>query len=163
MADRIQFRRDTAERWQTINPILQEGELGIETDTRFTKVGDGVHAWNDLQYSTAVHNITSELGTSENLVMTQKGVKDALDKIKEDGKTGYLGALGEWQAVGNNKTKVNSAMSLIGGTAFTTYNNYWSSTQYSDLHSWKFYWYSNSLNGENRHSTYGVRAFCSLS
>ena len=89
MANRIQFRRDTAERWQTINPILQEGELGIETDTRFTKVGDGVHAWNDLQYSTAVHNITSELGTSENLVMSQKGVTNIINTILKVGNKTY--------------------------------------------------------------------------
>lgn len=81
MANRIQFRRDTSARWTSINPTLQEGELGIETDTRFTKVGDGVHAWNDLQYATAVHNITHILGSSENLVMSQKGVQDAINTV----------------------------------------------------------------------------------
>lgn len=78
MSNRIQFRRDTAARWKEVNPILQEGELGIETDTRFTKIGDGVNEWNNLDYSIAVHNLTSELGNSENLVMSQKGLTNAL-------------------------------------------------------------------------------------
>ena len=50
MSNRIQFRRDTAERWAEINPVLMEGELGLESDTLNAKIGDGVHAWNDLEY-----------------------------------------------------------------------------------------------------------------
>lgn len=50
MSDRIQFRRDLAEHWTSANVILLEGELGLETDTGKCKIGDGVHAWNDLPY-----------------------------------------------------------------------------------------------------------------
>ena len=50
MANRIQFRRDTTERWRTINPILQEGELGIDTDTGKMKIGDGFSSWTELPY-----------------------------------------------------------------------------------------------------------------
>lgn len=42
---------NTAAAWQEINPILFKGELGFESDTRFFKVGDGEHPWNDLPYS----------------------------------------------------------------------------------------------------------------
>jgi Tfp pilus assembly protein PilZ len=46
MADRIQFRRDTAARWSQYNPILLEGEIGVVTDNpNQYKIGDGVHAW----------------------------------------------------------------------------------------------------------------------
>ena len=47
----IQLRRDTASNWSTVNPILAEGEVGIETDTRKQKFGDGSTAWNSLAYS----------------------------------------------------------------------------------------------------------------
>lgn len=47
----IQLRRDTASNWSTINPILAIGEVGIETDTRKQKFGDGTTAWNSLAYS----------------------------------------------------------------------------------------------------------------
>lgn len=50
MSSRIQARRDTASRWASINPILMEGEFGLESDTRKAKMGDGVHTWNDLPY-----------------------------------------------------------------------------------------------------------------
>ena len=33
MANRIQLRRDGAQQWANINPILAQGELGIEIDT----------------------------------------------------------------------------------------------------------------------------------
>lgn len=50
MAVQIQLRRDTANNWSTNNPILAEGEIGIETDTTLMKLGDGTSAWNDLVY-----------------------------------------------------------------------------------------------------------------
>lgn len=50
MANRIQYRRDTAANWTAANPILALGEPGIETDTKRRKVGDGVTAWNSLNY-----------------------------------------------------------------------------------------------------------------
>lgn len=80
-----------------------------------------------------------------------------------NGKTGYLGALGEWQAVYNNKTKVNSAISLIGGTTISSII-YWSSTQYSSARSWIFGWSDGRLDYEGvKGANYPARAFCSLS
>ena len=50
MATKIQFRRDTAANWNTANPVLMEGELGIETDANKAKIGDGTSAWKSLPY-----------------------------------------------------------------------------------------------------------------
>ena len=50
MSIRMQQKRDTALNWQTNNPVLLAGELGIETDTGKLKIGDGVSHWNDLNY-----------------------------------------------------------------------------------------------------------------
>ena len=71
MADRIQFRRDTAARWSSINPILMEGEIGLETDTNHIKIGNGSSAWNNLEYGKGVVNLTNELGTSSDLAVSQ--------------------------------------------------------------------------------------------
>lgn len=46
----IDKRRDTAANWASTNPVLQLGEEGYETDTRKSKTGDGVTAWNSLGY-----------------------------------------------------------------------------------------------------------------
>lgn len=50
MAVQIQLRNSTAAEWTSANPILAQGEMGIETDTRAFKFGDGVSNWNDLDY-----------------------------------------------------------------------------------------------------------------
>ena len=47
---RIQLRNDVAATWETKNPVLLKGEMGVETDTRKIKIGDGETAWNDLSY-----------------------------------------------------------------------------------------------------------------
>jgi len=47
----IKSRRDTANNWYIQDPVLQDGEIGIETDTNRMKVGDNVTPWNDIKYS----------------------------------------------------------------------------------------------------------------
>lgn len=56
MADQIQFRRGTAAQWAAANPVLGSGELGYETDTKYFKLGDGVTAWNSLDYGYEKYN-----------------------------------------------------------------------------------------------------------
>jgi hypothetical protein len=51
MAVVIQFRHDEAAVWTAENPILAEGEVGVELDTDLFKIGDGVTAWNDKAYA----------------------------------------------------------------------------------------------------------------
>ena len=48
---RIQLRNDTAENWTNANPLLLKGEMGVETDTGKTKIGNGTAHWEDLKYS----------------------------------------------------------------------------------------------------------------
>lgn len=50
MTDRMKHRRDTAATWTSVNPVLADGELAIETDTDRIKFGDGVTAWTSLPY-----------------------------------------------------------------------------------------------------------------
>lgn len=78
-----------------------------------------------------------------------------------NGKLGYLGSLGQWQAVYNNKDVVNSAISLIGGSTFST-NEYWTSTQCSTRNSWCFRFRYGSGTGTNKNLTRTTRAFCPL-
>lgn len=47
---KIQLRHDTAANWTSVNPVLLEGEVGIETDTKKQKIGDGSTPWNNLAY-----------------------------------------------------------------------------------------------------------------
>lgn len=52
VAIRLQIRNDTASNWQNENPLLMEGELAIEQDTRKFKIGNGIDDWNNLPYAT---------------------------------------------------------------------------------------------------------------
>ena len=59
----IQLRHDTAANWTSVNPILYEGEVGIETDTKKQKIGDGSTPWNNLAYdlgSTALQRLDAD-------------------------------------------------------------------------------------------------------
>ena len=48
---KIVLRNDLAAQWQQYNPILLAGEAGVEVDTGLFKIGDGVTAWNSLDYA----------------------------------------------------------------------------------------------------------------
>ena len=50
MATKIQLRRDTAANWSSLNPVLAQGEPGLELDTSNLKIGDGVKTWSQLDY-----------------------------------------------------------------------------------------------------------------
>jgi hypothetical protein len=58
---RHMFRNDSMVEWQRVNPILKRGEPGVvtgrykvgdmlEDPTQKFKIGDGIHAWNDLPW-----------------------------------------------------------------------------------------------------------------
>ena len=48
---KLVMRNDLAVNWTTNNPVLLTGELGIENDTGYFKIGDGATTWNDLSYA----------------------------------------------------------------------------------------------------------------
>lgn len=50
--DHIQLKSNTKSGWTSANPILANGELGIESDTLKIKTGDGSSAWGSLAYAT---------------------------------------------------------------------------------------------------------------
>jgi hypothetical protein len=80
MAHRIQLRRDTEENWLKYNPILLEGEVGYEIDTRRRKIGDGICAYSDLPYVESSIAITDKMGYDETKVMSQKAITETLGK-----------------------------------------------------------------------------------
>ena len=47
---RFKLRNGTAAEWTAANPTLLQGEIGVETDTRKYKIGDGSTAWAGLSY-----------------------------------------------------------------------------------------------------------------
>lgn len=48
---RIQLRRDTAANWESVNPVLAEGEIGIDLTNNKFKIGNGVDTYTSLPYA----------------------------------------------------------------------------------------------------------------
>ena len=57
----IQLRRDTASNWSANNPIIAEGEIGIETDTGKFKLGNGANSWSTISYGGIIGPNASDL------------------------------------------------------------------------------------------------------
>jgi hypothetical protein len=51
MANRIQLRRDTQANWLRVNPILEDGEPGLDITQNKIKYGDGSSTWTELAYA----------------------------------------------------------------------------------------------------------------
>ena len=51
MTNKIQLRRDTTANWARVNPILDDGEPGLDITTNQIKYGDGSTAWDNLPYA----------------------------------------------------------------------------------------------------------------
>lgn len=47
----IVLTHNTAADWSADNPILLQGELGLESDTLRIKIGDGRSTWDNLSYT----------------------------------------------------------------------------------------------------------------
>jgi hypothetical protein len=86
MPVQIQFRRDTAAAWTAANPTLAAGELGLETDTSFYKIGNGSTAWTSLAYGTiagvpANNSITSAM-IVDGTIVAGDIASDAITTVK---------------------------------------------------------------------------------
>jgi hypothetical protein len=58
----IQMRRGTAAAWALANPVLLQGEPGMETDTGVIKVGDGTTAWAGLLQGVVAKSLVTAKG-----------------------------------------------------------------------------------------------------
>lgn len=65
MSDTIQLRRGNAATWTANNPILAQGEAGLEMDTGKLKFGDGTSEWVDLPYFLVPEIVTVTLFSEE--------------------------------------------------------------------------------------------------
>lgn len=77
---RIQIRNDLAATWTEKNPVLLKGEMGVETDTRKIKIGDGLNKWSALGYSGAdVADIEKVIADNRDTTYSLEPVADQTD------------------------------------------------------------------------------------
>lgn len=132
MADRIQFRRDTSANWASVNPVLAQGELGLDLTTLQYKIGNGSSAWNSLPYVTLSGSVS---GLNFNATSDPSAPSDAVTIYSKNiggrimpkwiGPSGvdtpfqpFVGGnkIGWWNPAGNS----NAVPSVLGYGALTT-------------------------------------------
>ena len=104
----IQLRRGTSNAWSNADPVLKEGEIGLELDTDKFKVGNGMTGWNGLPYGgiegptgpTGPSGSTGPTGPGGNTGATGVGISGATGPIGLTGATGAAGATGPTGVIG---------------------------------------------------------------
>ena len=103
MVQIIQMRRGIAAQWTAANPVLAEGEVGVELDTHKMKTGDGTSAWMGLPY-TAGAGATGPAGptgaTGPSGAAGAAGAAGAVGLTGPTGPTGPTGATGATGPIG---------------------------------------------------------------
>lgn len=55
----IQLRSGTTEQWTKKDPVLAENELTFDSTVKAFKVGDGVHKWSELSYTSSEDSLNT--------------------------------------------------------------------------------------------------------
>lgn len=129
---RMQQKRMSASDWSNSSLILLDGELGIESDTGFVKVGNGTSRFSELQYLTGPRGERGERGltgdrgpagrdgvvTFENLSQEQrnslKGDRGEKGQQGIQGERGPTGATGERGSNGENGHSLSANVRIEG-------------------------------------------------
>jgi hypothetical protein len=118
----IQLRRGTAAQWTSVNPILAQGEQGLETDTNKFKVGDGIQHWNDLPY------LFGGINTGDVTIGTANGLSLIGQELSmASASSSTIGTLNDvdWNTFNNKMdgdTQHNELMGIQGGSTSERYH-----------------------------------------
>jgi hypothetical protein len=115
MAQQIIIRRGTTAQWADANPVLSQGEFGLDTDLSETKMGDGVKTWSQLSFM----NTTGATGAT-GIGITGATGTGATGATGSTGPTGATG-IGITGATGPTGATGEQPSSIDGGTPSTIY------------------------------------------
>lgn len=171
--------------WNTANNDSAVGVAVITNDCRFAiiKGEKPKMVWSDALYRTDVDGLTNYSDSSQAItdfngenntaiIREAASSEDASNNaahycynqiVSISGRGtvyGYLPALGELQAAYNNKSAIDSAISLIGGITIPTSQSLWSSTETSAELAWRLSWvFGNSYTAYKSSTYYAVSIF----
>lgn len=123
---RFKLRNGTAAEWTAANPTLLQGEIGVETDTRKYKIGDGSTAWAGLSYyidGVAIRGQCSKM-TDGTIDITSQGAYISTGLTATlDSSTAYGMVLGTDDAFGLRNTSGGTKLFRIYGSMDATDGN----------------------------------------
>ena len=123
---RFKLRNGTAAEWTTANPVLLGGEIGVETDTRRYKIGDGATAWAGLSYyidGVAIRGQCSRMTDGAIDITTQGTYVTTGLTATLDSSTAYGMVLGTDDAFGLRNTSGGTKLFRIYGSMDATDGN----------------------------------------
>ena len=105
---KILLRNDTSSNWSTNNPILSKGEMGIQTNTKKFKFGDGIKTWNELDYG-AGSDIPKATASADGLMS-----KEDFSKLSNIAAGAEVNVQSDWNAVSGDAAILNKPTTLAG-------------------------------------------------
>jgi len=123
---RFKLRNGTAAEWTAANPTLLQGEIGVETDTRRYKIGDGSTAWAGLSYyvdGVAIRGQCSKMTDGTIDITTQGTYVTTGLTATLDSSTAYGMVLGTDDAFGLRNTSGGTKLFRIYGSIDATDGN----------------------------------------
>lgn len=124
----IKVRRGQKQDWNSINPVLEQGELGFDTTNNLIKIGNGTDDWQNL----SVLAIATPILLSLNADFTSKiTVRSPIISFKETGDTsiftvpsGYMFAIDSMEILTTEMSAPGAAPTVRFGTT-SNYSEYY--------------------------------------
>lgn len=141
--------------------MISWGGYGTDIST-LTNYTSNTDAATDFDGVNNTAKIIAAIGNSNDGYRDGTAAGDCAAYTFPNGKTGYLGAAGEWQVASQNKEDLDSALTLIGGTTMKE-NYYWTSTESGSTYAWRQWFESHSsLSTATKINARYVRAFLAI-
>jgi hypothetical protein len=131
MAVIIQLRRDTAVNWQTVNPILAEGEMAYVLGSNDVRIGDGINPFTNLPNLLENDAAGIELAGTEGFISSITNVSAALQRLRDMSADG-LRLVQSQETVGSHRA-ITSSGNLLDGTNDLHVNQYAGITHHSAI------------------------------
>jgi len=129
MANRIQLRRDTTHNWNSVDPILADGEPGYDIVTNEIRIGDGSKNWSQLS-----GNTISGSGGVPTEIYNSVG---SATVVSQGYTWQFSGAAGVLTLPRNNYLETSDANLKIGSQANVTIRS--NASTVGGTHTWNFH------------------------
>lgn len=125
----IQIRRATSSQWAADNPVLLDGELGVDTTTGLIRVGNGVDHWSSLlpqaQLTNSVTSTSTTIGASALAVKTaydhaESAIRPSIIDAKGDLIAGSAADTPVAVSIGSNNAVLTADSSAFAGMSWSS-------------------------------------------